>query len=266
MSTFEQAGRSTCRARAITLERRLEQHRTELTALCCRMLGPLEAEDAVQETLMRAWLGFERFEGRAALGTWLHRIAFNVCLDILGARQRRARHIEFLASTLAREPAASARGSAPAAADHEGPASPTLNNPAEAAVVREAVQLAFVTLARLPARQRAALILRDVLRWKADEVAQLLDTTVASVNGALQRARSTLATRRPNWIEQHAPEDVTQQELLVRCVDAFERYDLELLVSVLRDDVRHTALCLPRGGSQCRVNGPGKPGSSRLAS
>jgi RNA polymerase sigma-70 factor, ECF subfamily len=227
--------RPTC---AVAVERRLEQHRAELTALCGRMVGSCEAEDAVQETLVRAWRGFDRFEGRATLRSWLYRIALNVCLDSFRARQRHARYLETVVHDLAPVPA-SARGHAmDVAATSTGPVAAAPTTPAEAAIAREAVGLALAALMSLSPRQRAVLILRDVLRWKAAEVAELLDTTVASVNSALQRARSTLAVRRSSPTDPYRPEDVPERELLARYLDAFERYDLELLNSILREDVR----------------------------
>jgi RNA polymerase sigma-70 factor, ECF subfamily len=222
--------------RAVAVERRIEEYRAELTALCGRMLGSCEAEDAVQETLVRAWRGFDRFEGRAALRSWLYRIALNVCLDSIRARQRHARYLETVVPGLTPVPASARGQSMVVTATSSGPVAAALGTPAEAAIAREAVELALAALMGLPPRQRAVLILRDVLRWKAAEVAELLDTTVASVNSALQRARSTLAARKPSPTDPYPPEDVPQGELLARYLDAFERYDLELLNSILRED------------------------------
>jgi RNA polymerase sigma-70 factor, ECF subfamily len=221
---------------AAALERRLEQHRAELTALCGRMLGSCDAEDAVQETLVRAWCGFDRFEGRATLRSWLYRIALNVCRDSFRARQRRARCIETVVHDLASVPPSTQGHATVAAAIPTGPAAAALRTPAEAAITREAVELALAALMALPPRQRAVLILRDLLRWKAAEVAELLDTTVASVNSALQRARSTLAARNPSTTDACPAEDEPQRELLARYLDAFERYDLELLNCIIRED------------------------------
>ncbi len=166
----------------------LEQHRRELTAYCYRMLGsPFEAEDAVQDTLFRAWKSIDRFEGRAALRSWLYRIATNVCLDLLNGRERRARPMDL---GPAREPIEANLNTLPEVTWIEPLPS---GDPAEVAESRETIRLAFVAaLQHLPRRQRAVLILCEVLRWKAAEVAELLETSVASVNSALQRARATL--------------------------------------------------------------------------
>ena len=175
---------------ASDLDRRLEQHRGELTGYCYRMLGsPFEAEDAVQETLLRTWKSLDRFEGRSSLRSWLYRIATNVCLDLLDGKERRARPMDL-------GPAGE-----PVIENLHTPEVPWLQpvpdslvaDPAEAVASRETIRLAFVAaLQHLPARQRAVLILCEVLRWKASEVAELLETSTASVNSALQRARATL--------------------------------------------------------------------------
>src|SRR5207302_5193244 len=215
------------------LETQLEQHRSELTGYCYRMLGsPFEAEDAVQETLLRAWRGLGRFEGRSALRSWLYRIATNVCLDFLNGRQRRARPMDL---GPARSPEAANLHTRPEATWIE-PVPDSLvvpeADPAEVAVARETVRLAFVAaLQHLPARQRAVLILCEVLRWKASEVAELLDTSVASVKSALQRARATLEQRDIEATDAVAPMDLEQREFLERYVDAFQRYDLEALTA-----------------------------------
>ena len=193
MSAVQESS-SAARPPASELEGRLEGHRSELTAYCYRMLAsPFEAEDAVQETFIRAWRSYDRFEGRAALRSWLYRIATNVCLDML-ERPRAPRDAD------GPRPVAGARGRQPEhpARDDVDPADPGRSrraegDPAEVAVARETIRLAFVAaLQHLPPRQRAVLILCEVLRWKAAEVAELLETSVASVNSALQRARATL--------------------------------------------------------------------------
>jgi RNA polymerase sigma-70 factor (ECF subfamily) len=214
-----------------------EKHRRELTGYCYRMLGSgFEADDAVQETMLRAWKAADRFEGRSSVRSWLYRIATNVCLDMLRSRQRRARPMElgpscppeesYLKSTLPENRWVSPVADSRVMADDD--------DPAEIAAERESIRLAFVTaLQHLPARQRAALILSEVLRWQATEVAELLDTTVAAVNSALQRARATLSSVREEPLQ---PMDAAQRDLLARYVDAFERYDVSAIVSLLHDD------------------------------
>ncbi|MGH3034544.1 MAG: sigma-70 family RNA polymerase sigma factor [Gaiellaceae bacterium] len=221
------------------LEQQLEQHRAELTAYCYRMLGsPFEAEDAVQDTLVRAWRSFDRFEGRAALRSWLYRIATNVCLDMLNGRERRARPMDLgpawnpdgpIGRTL---PEVTWIEPVP-----DGLVVPAEGDPADVAVSRETIRLAFVAaLQHLPPRQRAVLILCEVLRWKAMEVAELLDTSVASVNSALQRARATLETSGASSTEPAPAMDESQRELLSRYVEAFERYDIDALTSLIQED------------------------------
>ncbi len=216
----------------------VEPFRRELTGYCYRMLGSgFEAEDAVQEVMLRAWRSADQFEGRASVRSWLYRIATNVCLDMLRGRQRRARPMEFgpasppeesrlgpmLPENLWVSPVADAR------------VLPEEADPAEIAVARETIRLAFVTaLQHLPPRQRAALILCEVLRWQATEAAELLGTSVAAVNSALQRARTTLAAlpaeSRPHEV------DAARSDLLARYVAAFESYDISTLVTLLHDD------------------------------
>jgi RNA polymerase sigma-70 factor (ECF subfamily) len=225
------------------LERRLEEHRTELTAHCYRMLGSsFEAEDAVQETFIRAWRAFDRFEGRSSLRSWLYRIATNVCLDMAGASQRRARPVDL-------GPAGTADGPLGAPLPEttwiepvpDERVVPAGGDPADVAVARESIRLAFVAaLQHLPPRQRAVLILREVLHWKADEVADLLDTTVASVNSALQRARATLSTKQLDGDGRAEPLDDEHRALLGRYVEAFERYDMDALTSLLHEDAKWT--------------------------
>src|SRR5689334_1062155 len=205
----------------------LEAYRKELTAYCYRMLGSaFEAEDAVQDTLVRAWRGLDRFEGRSALRSWLYRIATNVCFDMLKGRQRRARPMDLGPARSADAPVGSTLPEETWVEPiPDGRVLPAGADPADVAVARDSVRLAFVaTLQLLPPRQRAVRILREVLSWRAAEVADLLDTTVASVNSALQRARATLASRDPGPGE--AGLDERQRVLLDRYVDAFERYDI----------------------------------------
>jgi RNA polymerase sigma-70 factor (ECF subfamily) len=227
----------TGRAESGELELLLEQHRTELTSYAYRMLGSaFEAEDAVQETMLRAWRGFDRFEGRAALRSWLYRIATNVCLDMLSGRQRRARPMDLGPARTADAPLGDALPEVTWIEPiPDGRVLPAEGDPAELAESRETIRLAFIAaLQHLPARQRAVLILREVLRWKATEVAELLETTVASVNSALQRARSALAAT--DLDAPSRPVDESQRALLDRYVDAFERYDMDALTSLLHED------------------------------
>jgi RNA polymerase sigma-70 factor (ECF subfamily) len=221
------------------LERTLEQYRRELTGYCYRMLGsPFEAEDAVQETLLRAWRSFDKFEGRSAVRSWLYRIATNVCFDLLGSRSRRATPMDL---GPAQEPVAENLFTLPEASWIEPiptGAVGTEGDPAELAMEHETIRLAFVAaLQHLPARQRAVLILCEVLRWKAAEVAELLETSVASVNSALQRARATLEHAGVGTDDAPpSPLDDSQRELLERYVEAFQNYDMEALTSLIRED------------------------------
>jgi RNA polymerase sigma-70 factor (ECF subfamily) len=216
----------------------LERHRRELMGYCYRMLGSgFDAEDAVQETMVRAWRAGDAFEGRSSVRSWLYRIATNVCLDMLRGRQRRARPMELGPS---RPPVESsleftlAEGSwvSPVADDR---VLPPEADPAVVAEGRDTIRLAFVAaLQRLPARQRAVLILCEVLRWQASEAAELLDTSVAAVNSALQRARATLASAGAD--RDDTALGAEQRDLLDRYVDAFQRYDIDSLVKLLRAD------------------------------
>jgi RNA polymerase sigma-70 factor (ECF subfamily) len=214
----------------------LEEYRRPLVAYCYRMLGsPFEAEDAVQDTLLRAWRSLDRFQGRASLRSWLYRIATNVCLDMLNGRERRARPMDLgpagapLAANLRTLPETTWIEPIPHGA--EAP-----KDPAELTVARESIKLAFVAaLQHLPPRQRAALILCEVLNWKASEVAELLETSVPAVNSALQRARSTLDAVDLESAHGAALEQ-PQQELLDRYVAAFERYDMDALTALIHED------------------------------
>ena len=219
------------------LDRAFAAHRRELTGFCYRMLGSgSEAEDAVQETMVRAWRAFDGFEGRSSLRSWLYRIANNICVDMVRSPQRRARPMEMGPS-----------GSTDAVLGEQlgehmfvqpVPDEKVISlegDPAAVATARESIRLAFVSaLQHLPARQRSVLILCEVLRWKAAEVAELLEVSVASVNSALQRARATMAQVQSEPLD---PVGEEQRELLQRYVDAFERYDIPKLVGLLREDV-----------------------------
>jgi len=213
----------------------LEQHRAALVGHCYRMLGSaVDADDAVQETLVRAWKGLDGFDERASLRTWLYRIATNVCLDALADRGKRARPMEegpsgTVDDELTTRPRAHWLEPIP-----DARALPDDVDPAELAILRQSIRLAFVAaLQLLPPRQRAALLLTEVLGWSAAEVAEGLDTSLASVNSALQRARATLATRDLRPLE---PLSASQSQLLERYVDAFHRYDVDTLASLLRED------------------------------
>ncbi len=212
------------------LETQFERYRSELTAYAYRMLAsPFEAEDAVQETFIRAWRGFNRFEGRAAVKSWLYRITTNVCLDMLSGRERRATPMDL---GPAREPV-ERNLNVPSEVTWIQP----IPDPADVAVEHETIRLAFVAaLQHLPARQRAVLILCEVLRWQATEVAELLETSVASVNSALQRARATLAARDVTSTGASAELDEADRAMLARYVEAFERYDIDALTSLIQED------------------------------
>jgi RNA polymerase sigma-70 factor (ECF subfamily) len=215
----------------------LEAHRAVLTGHCYRMLGSsADADDAVQETIVRAWRSLDRYEGRASLKTWLYRIATNVCLDALSSSARRMRPMEEGPAVLVDhavleererthwlEPIPDAR-----VLPHDA-------DPYERTALRQSIRLAFVAaLQHLPPRQRAALLLTDVLGWSAAEVAECLDMTVAAVNSGLQRARATMIAR--NGVASADALNDEETDLLDRYVDAFQRYDVDGLVSLLRDD------------------------------
>ena len=223
------------------LGRLLDAHRADLVGYCYRMLAsPFEAEDAVQETMLRAWKAYDKFEGRAAMRTWLHRIATNVCLDMLRSKQHRARPMDL---GPAREPIEANLKTLPEVTWIE-PIPDTLvasdPGPEQSAMAKESVRLAFVAaLQHLPAKQRAALILCEVMSWKAAEVAELLEMSVAGVNSALQRARATLKTGDVD--ESRATiVDEKKRDMLKRYVEAFERYDVSLLTDVIRADAKQS--------------------------
>ena len=233
----------TAQAVSEPLERQLERRRGELTAYCYRMLGStFEAEDAVQETFMRAWRSFDSFEGRAELSTWLYKIATNVCLSTLRGMGRRARPIDLGPAGTADSPLGERLPEAtwiePIPDSHITQAG---GDPAATVEVRDSIRLAFVAaLQHLAPKQRAVLILRDVLKWKASEVADLLGTTVAGVNSSLQRARATLQNAEVDAGGPREPLDERTEMLLALYVDAFERYDMDALTSVLHRDATWT--------------------------
>lgn len=241
----------------------LEAHRAALTGHCYRMLGSAaDADDAVQETMVRAWRSLDRFEGRASLRTWLYRIATNVCLDAISDGARRARPFE-------EGPSSSVETATLEVRDRkhwlepipDARAIPADDDPLQQAVLRQSIRLAFVAaLQHLPQRQRAALLLTEVLGWSAAEVADCLDMTVAAVNSGLQRARATMAARNVRVSPDVLSED--QSALLNRYVDAFHSYDVDALVSLMREDATFSmppyALWL-QGPEAARgwLNGPG---------
>jgi RNA polymerase sigma-70 factor (ECF subfamily) len=222
----------------------LEPHRRELQVHCYRMLGSFdEAEDLVQETFLRAWRKRSSYEGRATVRAWLYKIATNACLDLIARNKRRVAQsgatanpsevpwLEPVPDRLLDEVASSEPG------------------PEAAAVDRETIELAYlVAIQHLPPRQRAALILRDVLGWSAKETAELLETSVASANSALQRARAGLEQNLPaNRAESASRADSSEREraLLARFMDAHERADATGMADMLREDVRVTMPPLP---------------------
>ncbi|MBL7258235.1 sigma-70 family RNA polymerase sigma factor [Paractinoplanes lichenicola] len=233
---------------ATPIETQLEAFRPELTGYCYRMLGSaFEAEDAVQDTLVRAWKSYESFEGRAALRSWLYRIATNVCLTMLGSAQRRARPMDLA-------PAGSGHATHPGEPRPDeiwvgpvpdGRVLAAVADPAQVVADRESIRLAFVAaLQHLPPKQRAVLILREVLAWSAQEVADLLELSVPSVNSALQRARATIAST-DKAAQVLEPGDEEQKKLLARYVQAFEAYDLTALTALLHEDATLSMPPLP---------------------
>ena len=224
----------------VSIEEALESHRRELTGYCYRMLGSgSEAEDAVQETMIRAWRSADRLEAREALRSWLYRIAHNVCLDMLKGTQRRARPMDLgpssTAATTLGPPLVEQTWVMPI---QDSSVMPTDGDPAELASARETLKLAFVAaLQLLPPKQRAVLILREVLRWQASEVAELLGTSVASVNSALQRARATIdASDIDVTSTASSVSDEEERDLLAKYLEAFEAYDIAKLTTLLHDD------------------------------
>lgn len=251
-----------------------DPYRRELLAHCYRMLGSVhDAEDLVQETYLRAWRSYGTFEGRSSLRTWLHTIATRACLTALERRQRRP-----LPTGLG------GPGDDPAGQLTERPEVPWLEpvpdalvetegaDPAAVVGSRESVRLAFVAaLQHLPPRQRAVLLMRDVLRWKAAEVAELLDTSTASVNSALQRARAQLEKAAPSEESVEEPDDAARRELLDRYVEAFVTKDVTEIVRLFTEDVVWEMPPMPewfRGpeqvGTLVTVQCPYAPGDARL--
>ncbi|WP_037065272.1 sigma-70 family RNA polymerase sigma factor [Pseudonocardia acaciae] len=252
-------------AEKLPAESWLAEHRAELTGYCYRMLGsPFDAEDAVQETLVRAWRGYDRFEGRSSLRSWLYRIATNVCLDARKAADRRARPMDLAPPSAAGEPLGP-----PLPEAWVEPIPDDRLDPADLVVSRETISLAFVAaLQRLTPPQRAVLILRDVLCLRAREVAEALDTTVASVNSSLQRARAVMAEREVTAAEPYSPTDPVQRDLLARYVDAFARYDVDALIALMHEDITMTMPPFSwwlRGRDQMRQALLGSDGSCRRA-
>jgi RNA polymerase sigma-70 factor (ECF subfamily) len=221
------------------IENQLESYRRALTGYCYRMIGSgAEAEDAVQETMVRAWKSVDKLQERGALKAWLFRIANNVCLDMLQSAQRRATPMDMGPSSTADTPlGAQLADSAYVRPIADAKVLPEQGDPAELAAEKETLRLAFVAaLQHLPAKQRAVLILREVLRWQASEVAELLDTSVASVNSALQRARATIEDLQLDASGPSTVEDDDQKRLLADYVKAFEAYDMTALVGLLKQD------------------------------
>lgn len=242
----------------------LEEHRAALKGHCYRMLGSAaEADDAVQETMVRAWRKLHQFEWRSSLRTWLFRIATRVCLDALESRARRALPRDLGPVGSLDSPLTQLPGSRWIEPIPDADALPGDADPAELLALRQSIRLAFVAaLQHLPPKQRAALLLTEVLGWPAAEVAESLDTTVAAVNSALQRARATLAAR--DLSQSRGPLSDAQSLLVDRYVDAFERYDLGTLTAILHEDA---TLSMPpydlwlRGHDAIRawLLGPGAP-------
>ena len=220
----------------------LEKYRGELTAYCYRMLGsPFDAEDAVQDAFVRAWRSREGFEGRSSIRSWLYRIATNVCLDQLKSDERRARPMDLGPASEPIEANLHIRDEMlwlePIPLSLIAPD----RDPADVAVANESIRLAFVAaLQQLPAKQRAVLILRDVLDWQASEVAELLETTVQSVNSALQRARATMAKSHSDGAARTRRLSVADRAMLERYVSAFEAYDVKLLTELIREDAQQS--------------------------
>ncbi|KFE64913.1 sigma-70 family RNA polymerase sigma factor [Hyalangium minutum] len=213
-----------------------EEHRAALTGHCYRMLGSAaEADDAVQETLVRAWRNLDRFEERSSMRTWLYSIATRVCLDALNDRSRRVRPMELGPVGTVEDTLTSLPGSHWIEPIPDARALPSDADPSELVMLRQSIRLAFVAaLQHLPPRQRAVLLLTEVLGWSAAEAADSLEMSVAAVNSALQRARATLSTR--DLTQSRAPLSDSQATLVNRYVEAFERYDVDALTTLLHQE------------------------------
>jgi RNA polymerase sigma-70 factor (ECF subfamily) len=213
-----------------------DPYRRELLAHCYRMLGSVyDAEDLVQETYVRAWRSYDRFEGRSSMRTWLHKIATNACLNALESRSRRPLPIGLGAPSS--DPAGPLDEQKEVPWLEPMPDSMFAADPAAVVTGRESIRLAIVAAMQyLPPRQRAVLILRDVLQWPAAEVGEMLDMTTASVNSALQRARAQLQQATVSAEEVTEPDEAGQRELLDRFVAAFEAKDIAAMVQIFTKD------------------------------
>jgi RNA polymerase sigma-70 factor, ECF subfamily len=258
-----------------------ERYRRQLFVHCYRMLGSVEdAEDVVQETLLRAWRARGGFQGRSLFRTWLYRIATNACLNALQRQQHRVMPPDVAPATADPHAAPVWRRELPWLQPYPDrllePAAPSEAEPDAVVVSRETIELAYLAaIQHLPPRQRAVLLLREVLGWSAKEVAALLETSVPSVNSALQRARSTLRTRLParrlDWTSATRPTD-EERAVLRRFMDAFERQDATSMTALLREDARQTMPPAPLwfDGREVlaavfeQLFGPGSPGAFRM--
>jgi RNA polymerase sigma-70 factor, ECF subfamily len=219
----------------------LEDHRAVLTGHCYRMLGsPADADDAVQETMIRAWKSLDRFDGRSSLRTWLYRISTNVCLDALADRSRRSRPMEEGPAGTVHDELTSRERTHWLEPIPDGTVLRGVEDPAARTMMKQSIRLAFVAaLQNLPPRQRAVLLMVEVLGCSPGETAECLEMSVAAVNSALQRARATVGARNSGHTE---PLSAVQKQLLERYVEAFERYDVTALTALLREDVK---FCMP---------------------
>lgn len=225
----------------------VERHRGELRVHCYRMLGSLdEAEDLVQETLLRAWRGFEGFQARSSVRAWLYRIATNACLDALDGRARRVLPHHLAPPSKPDQAVAVSTEIAwlqPFPTVGWEPVAPSADEPESAVIARETLELAFLAaMQHLPPRQRAAVILHDLLGWSSQQTATVLESSVASINSALQRGRATLREQLPPGRADWAPAPPTEEQraVLRRYMSAVERADLDEVAELLAKDVRTT--------------------------